>query len=115
MRVLVLCDDFYHPARVARAGLAPLEERGWSFDWIEHAGDWCVVVCACVRGGSGHTGRIRRQNRHPLIEELPVLEAAARQEQQLPRIRDEPVAAVGIAPARRGGEGEGIRVGADAG
>lgn len=40
MRALVLCDDFYHPAAVARAGLAPLERRGWSFDWVEYAGDW---------------------------------------------------------------------------
>jgi len=40
MRALVLCDDLYHPARVARAGLAPLEQRGWAFDWIEDAGGW---------------------------------------------------------------------------
>jgi type 1 glutamine amidotransferase len=40
MRALVLCDDFYHPAEVARAGLAPLERAGWSLDWVEHAGDW---------------------------------------------------------------------------
>ena len=40
MRTLVICDDYYHPARVARAGLAPLEDRGFTFDWIEHAGEW---------------------------------------------------------------------------
>lgn len=41
MHTLVLCDDYYHPARVPRAGLAPLAERGeFSFDWIEHAGAW---------------------------------------------------------------------------
>jgi len=40
MRVLVLCDDYWHPARTARAGLAPLADHGLSFDWIEHAGDW---------------------------------------------------------------------------
>ncbi len=40
MRVLVLCDDFYHPARVPRAGLAPLELDGTAFDWVENAADW---------------------------------------------------------------------------
>lgn len=40
MRVLVLCDDKYHPARTPRAGLAPLEASGFTFDWIEHAGEW---------------------------------------------------------------------------
>lgn len=40
MRALVLCDDYWHPARTARAGLAPLEDAGCAFDWIEHAGDW---------------------------------------------------------------------------
>ena len=40
MRALVLCDDYYHPAQVVRAGLAPLEQRGWTFDWVEHAGGW---------------------------------------------------------------------------
>ncbi len=40
MRALVLCDDYWHPARTARAGLAPLEDAGFAFDWIEHAGDW---------------------------------------------------------------------------
>lgn len=40
MRALVLCDDRYHPAAVARAGLAPLERRGWALDWVEHGGGW---------------------------------------------------------------------------
>ena len=40
MRTLVLCDDYYHPARVVRAGLAPLEDPGFEFDWIEHASGW---------------------------------------------------------------------------
>jgi len=38
-RVLVLCDDYWHPARTARAGLAALE-REYEFAWIEHAGEW---------------------------------------------------------------------------
>src|SRR3712207_2926479 len=40
MRTLVLCDDYWHPARTPRTGLAPLENAGFAFDWIEHAGDW---------------------------------------------------------------------------
>ena len=40
MRTLVLCDDYWHPARTPRAGLAPLEDAGFAFDWIEHARDW---------------------------------------------------------------------------
>ncbi len=40
MRTLVLCDDYWHPARLPRAGLAPLVDAGFTFDWIEHAGEW---------------------------------------------------------------------------
>ncbi len=40
MRTLVLCDDYWHPARTARTGLAPLADAGVSFDWIENAQDW---------------------------------------------------------------------------
>jgi uncharacterized protein len=40
MRTLVLCDDYYHPARTPRAGLGPLEQAGFAFDWVEHAGEW---------------------------------------------------------------------------
>jgi uncharacterized protein len=40
MRTLVICDDYWHPARTARAGLAPLAGNGFEFDWIEHAGEW---------------------------------------------------------------------------
>lgn len=40
MRILVLCDDYWHPARTARTGLAPLEAHGFAFDWIEHAAEW---------------------------------------------------------------------------
>lgn len=40
MRTLVLCDDYWHPARTARTGLAPLEASDFAFDWIEHADDW---------------------------------------------------------------------------
>ncbi len=40
MRVLVICDDYWHPARVVRGGLAPLAGSGYQFDWIEDAADW---------------------------------------------------------------------------
>jgi type 1 glutamine amidotransferase len=41
VRVLVLCDDYWHPASVAREGLNALQGRGeFEFDWIEDAGEW---------------------------------------------------------------------------
>jgi len=41
MRCLVLCDDYYHPAAVAREGLNALQDKGeFEFDWIEDAGEW---------------------------------------------------------------------------
>ena len=38
MQVLVICDDYYHPAEVVRAGLALMPEH--SYDVIEDARDW---------------------------------------------------------------------------
>jgi uncharacterized protein len=38
MRILVLCDDYWHPAEVAREGLAKLADDGLTFDIIEDAG-----------------------------------------------------------------------------
>ena len=40
MQTLVLCDDYWHPAHVPRAGLAPLGGSEFTFDWIEDARDW---------------------------------------------------------------------------
>jgi type 1 glutamine amidotransferase len=40
MKTLVICDDFWHPARVPREGLGALKEGGFSFDWIENAAEW---------------------------------------------------------------------------
>jgi type 1 glutamine amidotransferase len=40
MQVLVLCDDYWHPARVPREGLSRLQDKGFTFDWIENAHDW---------------------------------------------------------------------------
>lgn len=39
MRILVLCDDYWHPARVPRAGLGALPKSEFVFDWIENATD----------------------------------------------------------------------------
>ena len=46
MQTLVLCDDPWHPARIARAGLAPLEAAGFAFDWIERADEWSAARMA---------------------------------------------------------------------
>lgn len=41
MRVLVFCDDLYHPAATVRSGLAPLSrDPGYEFSWVEAAAGW---------------------------------------------------------------------------
>lgn len=40
MKTLVLCDDYWHPARVPRAGLEALTASEFTFDWIENTHDW---------------------------------------------------------------------------
>lgn len=40
MRVLVLCDDHWHPASTVRAGLDALAKGDFDFDWIENAAEW---------------------------------------------------------------------------
>ena len=40
MKTLVLCDDYWHSARVAREGLGALTGLEFTFDWIENADDW---------------------------------------------------------------------------
>lgn len=40
MRILVVCDDRWHPAAVARQGLASFAESGFELDWVEDAGEW---------------------------------------------------------------------------
>lgn len=40
MRVLVLCDDQWHPAHIPRAGMDALKQDLFEFDWIENAQDW---------------------------------------------------------------------------
>ena len=45
-KVLVLCDDFWHPAQVPKDGLSPLKDHGFTFDWIEDARDWSAKLMA---------------------------------------------------------------------
>jgi type 1 glutamine amidotransferase len=41
MRALVLCDDYWHPAQVAREGLDALQAKGeFQFEWIDDANEW---------------------------------------------------------------------------
>ena len=42
MKVLVIADDYWHPAKVAWVGLQPLAARGYALLWIEDAADWSV-------------------------------------------------------------------------
>lgn len=40
MKTLVLCDDYWHPARIPQEGLGGLAGSEFTFDWIENARDW---------------------------------------------------------------------------
>ncbi|MGC9347596.1 MAG: ThuA domain-containing protein [Anaerolineae bacterium] len=40
MRVLVICDDHWHPISTVREGLTPLEDKGFEFDYIDDAREW---------------------------------------------------------------------------
>jgi type 1 glutamine amidotransferase len=40
MKTLVLCDDYWHPARVPQAGLLALKDTEFAFEWIADARDW---------------------------------------------------------------------------
>jgi type 1 glutamine amidotransferase len=44
MNVLVLCDDFWHPARVPREGLDALSGSEFAFDWVEDVRNWSPDV-----------------------------------------------------------------------
>ena len=51
MHTLVLCDDFWHPARVPREGLGALPSVEFSFDFIEDAREWSaerMATCPLV-------------------------------------------------------------------
>jgi type 1 glutamine amidotransferase len=40
MKVLVFCDDYWHPAGVPREGLQTLTQTEFTFDWVENTRDW---------------------------------------------------------------------------
>jgi type 1 glutamine amidotransferase len=40
MKILVLCDDYWHPAQIPRIGLGARTTTELTFDWIENARDW---------------------------------------------------------------------------
>ncbi len=46
MQILVLCDDYWHPARVPREGLGAMKGSGFTFDWIENAAEWSAEKLA---------------------------------------------------------------------
>jgi uncharacterized protein len=46
MQTLVLCDDYWHPAHVPREGLSPLQDKGFTFDWVEDAREWSAGLMA---------------------------------------------------------------------
>ena len=39
MRILLLCDDFWHPGQVPTDGVKPLESKGFEFDIVTDAGE----------------------------------------------------------------------------
>ena len=40
MRVLVICDDYWHPGSVVKDGLKPLEDSGMEFVYVEDMRDF---------------------------------------------------------------------------
>ena len=40
MRVLMICDDFWHPGQIPIDGVAPLAELGFQFEIISNANDF---------------------------------------------------------------------------
>jgi len=56
MRVLLICDDYYHPGQVPIDGVQPLKNQGFEFDIITDANDFrperlenypVVILCKC--------------------------------------------------------------------
>ncbi|MCL2765422.1 MAG: ThuA domain-containing protein [Treponema sp.] len=44
MRILMLCDDYYHPGQVPIDGIAPLSQQGFRFDVIKNANDFSCGI-----------------------------------------------------------------------
>jgi type 1 glutamine amidotransferase len=42
MRVLLICDDYWHPGQVSIDGIAPLAQHGFQFDIITNANDFSI-------------------------------------------------------------------------
>ena len=56
MRVLMLCDDHWHPGKVPIEGVSPLKERDIQFDFVTDAGEFkpemlakypVILLCKC--------------------------------------------------------------------
>ncbi|MCL2605639.1 MAG: ThuA domain-containing protein [Defluviitaleaceae bacterium] len=46
MRILLLCDDQYHPGDIPEKGIAPLKEKGFAVDIISDAKEFCPSMLA---------------------------------------------------------------------
>ncbi len=44
MRVLVLCDDYWHPASTVKGGLDPLAADGFEFEYIDNMDNWSPEI-----------------------------------------------------------------------
>ncbi len=73
MRVLVIADDYWHPAKVAHAGLDLMQ--GYSFDYVEDAGDWSAEAMASYPVTLFvKSNNVSAENRDPWV--TPEVEAA---------------------------------------
>lgn len=45
-RLLVMCDDVWHPANIVREGLRPLQNNGYELEWCEDAHRWSAAWMA---------------------------------------------------------------------
>ncbi len=73
MRVLVIADDYWHPGKIARAGLELLQEH--EFDYIEDATDWSAEAMAAYPVTLFvKSNNITAENRDPWM--TPEVEAA---------------------------------------
>ncbi|MDR2543299.1 MAG: ThuA domain-containing protein, partial [Treponema sp.] len=64
MRILLLCDDYYHPGKTVIDGIEPLKEQGFHFDVIIDARDFSLemldrypVVFLCKMDEGSQTDR----------------------------------------------------------
>lgn len=70
MRVLVLCDDYWHPGKVVRDGLAPLHSNGWQFDIVEDGSQWSPAMMAEYSVVLfAKSNNITQENRDPWVDD----------------------------------------------